>query len=147
MKKGGYFLSIIAILMIGTMAFAPKNVEVQTEWGEWTNTKCLKGVDYRAKKGKFQMSRRARAWEFQFKNRYNATIYFNYKAISVLKKDKMKSARTSKNRIEIAGNTETKIMSTYLKANKEILVDLVNIRFGNNDVGKNFYKCDKVKKK
>ena len=147
MKKGGYFLSIIMIFMIGTMAFTTNNVEVKEEWSEWTNTKCLKGIDYRAKKGRYQMSRRARKWEFQFKNRYNATIYFNYKAISILKKEKMRSARASKNRIEIAGNTETKVLSTYLKANKEIIVDLVKIRFGNNDVGKNYFKCDKVKNK
>ena len=147
MKKRGYFLSIIVVLLIGTMAFTSENVIAETEWTEWKKTKCLKGVDFRAKKGRYEMSRRARKWEFQFKNRYSATIYFNYKAISVLRKDKMRSARTSKSRIEIAGNADSKVYSTYLKANKEIVVDLVKIRFGKNDVGKNYYKCDKIKKK
>ena len=147
MKKRGYFLSIIIVLMIGTMAFTSKNVEVKQEWSEWKKTACLKGVDFRAKKGRYEMSRRARKWEFQFNNRYNATIHFNYKAISILRKDKMRSARTSKNRIVIEGNSESKVFSTYLKANKDIIVDLVKIRFGKNDVGKNFYKCDNVKKK
>ena len=143
MKKRGYFLSIIALLMIGTMAFTTNNVEEQTEWSEWTKTECLKGVDFRVKKGRYEMSRRARKWEFQFNNRYNATIYFNYKAISILRKDKMRSARASKNRVLIKGNSESKIMSTYLKANKDIIVDLIKIRFGNKDIGKNYYKCDK----
>jgi len=143
MKKRGCFLSIIALLLIGTMAFTSENVIVEEEWTEWKNTKCLKGVDFRAKKGRYEMSRRARKWEFQFRNRYNATIYFNYKAISVLRKDKMRSARTSKSRIEITGNSDSKVFATYLKANKEIVVDLVKIRFGKNDVGKNYYKCDK----
>ena len=143
MKKRGYFLSIIVVLLIGTMAFTSENVLAETEWTEWKKTECLKGVDFRAKKGRYEMSRRARKWEFQFRNRYNATIYFNYKAISILRKDKMRSARTSKSRIEIAGNAESKVFSTYLKANKEIVVDLVKIRFGKNDAGKNYYKCDK----
>ena len=147
MKKWGYFLSIIGVMMIGTMAFTSTNVEVQAEWSDWKKTECLKGVDFRVKKGRYEMSRRARKWEFQFNNRYSATIYFNYKAISVLQKDKMRSARASRNRIEIGGNLESKVMSTYLKANKDIIVDLIKIRFGKNDVGKNFYKCDKVKKK
>ena len=142
MKRRGYFLSIIMLLIIGTMAFTLKPVEEQTEWTTWKKTKCLKGVDYRAKKGGYKMSRRARQWEFQFRNRYNATIYFNYKALSILQKDKLRSARVSKNRIVIEGNTDGKVISTYLKANKEIFVDLVKIRFGNNDVGKNYYKCD-----
>ena len=146
MKKGGYFLSMIILVMIGTMAFTTTTVKAQNEWSEWTKTTCLKGVDFRTKKGRYEMSRRARKWEFQFKNRYNATIYFNYKALSILQKDKMRSARTSKNRVQIEGNSESKSMSTYLKANKEIIVDLVKIRFGNNDVGKNYYKCDKIKK-
>lgn len=145
MKKRGYFLSIIVVLLIGTMAFTSENVLAETEWTEWKKTNCLKGVDFRAKKGRYEMSRRARKWEFQFKNRYSATIYFNYKAISVLRIDKMRSARTSKSRIEIAGNAESKVYATYLKANKEIVVDLVKIRFGKNDVGKNYYKCDKKK--
>lgn len=147
MKKRGYFLSIIVVLLIGTMAFTSENVLAETEWTEWKKTECLKGVDFRAKKGRYEMSRRARKWEFQFKNRYNATIYFNYKAISILRKDKMRSARTSKSRIQIEGNLESKVFATYLKANKEIVVDLVKIRFGKNDVGKNYYKCDNVKNK
>jgi hypothetical protein len=147
MKKRGYFLSIVVVLMIGTVSFTSKNVEVKQEWSEWEKTTCLKGVDFRAKKGRYEMSRRARKWEFQFNNRYNATINFNYKAISILRKDKMKSARTSKNRVAIEGNTKSKVFSTYLKANKDIVIDLVKIRFGKNDIGKNFYKCDNIKKK
>ncbi|MBL4643546.1 MAG: hypothetical protein JKY44_08150 [Flavobacteriaceae bacterium] len=147
MKKRGYFLSIIVVLLIGTMAFTSENVLAEAEWTEWKKTECLKGVDFRAKKGRYEMSRRARKWEFQFRNRYNATIYFNYKAISILRKDKMRSARTSKSRIQIEGNLESKVFTTYLKANKEIVVDLVKIRFGKNDVGKNYYKCDNVKNK
>ncbi len=143
MKKRGYFLSVIMLLIIGTMGFTSKDVTPQREWSEWQKTACLKGVDFRAKKGKYEMSRRARKWEFQFRNRYNATIYFNYKALSILQKDKMRSARVSKNRITIEGNSESKVFSTYLKANKEIIVDLVKIRFGKNDVGKNYYICDK----
>jgi len=147
MKKKGYFLSIIIVLLVGTTAFTSENVIVEEEWTAWKKTNCLKGMDFKAKKGRYEMSRRARKWEFQFRNRYNATIYFNYKAASILKKDKMRSARTSKSRIEISGNSDSKIVSTYLKANKEIIVDLVKIRFGKNDVGKNFYKCDKINKK
>jgi len=145
MKKRGIFLSIVMFIMIGSMAFTSSNVS-QNTWSEWRNTKCLAGVSYKVKMGKYEMSRRARKWEIQFKNRYNATIHFNYKAISSSKISKFRTARKSRNRITLVGDgTETKILSTYVNANKELVVDAVNIRFGKEDIGKNYYKCDKPK--
>jgi len=146
MKKWGYFLSIIMFIMIGSTAFTQKDSENQNEWSEWKQTKCLKGIDYRVKMGKYEMSRRARKWELQFKNRYNATIHFNYKAISTAQIKDFNRARTSRNRIHLDGNSgETKVFSTFLKANKDIVVDIVKIRFGQKDIGKNYYKCDQKK--
>lgn len=126
------------------MAFT-NNFESQNEWSEWKNTKCLKGISYKVKMGKYDMSRRARKWEFQFKNRYNATIYFNFKAISAAQIKKIKSARESRNRVVLEGGAETKVLSTYAKANKELFIGIVKIRFGKEDAGKNYYKCDKTK--
>lgn len=143
MKKRGYFLSVVLLVVCINMAFTTYSSKEQNEWTEWQQTKCLKGIDYRVKMGKYEMSRRARKWEFQFKNRYNATVYFNFKAISKTQLSKFKSARTSRSRIQIDGNSKTKVLSSYIKANKELYVDIVKIRFGNNDVGKNYYKCDK----
>lgn len=142
MKKRGYFLSVILIVMIGIMAFKPTVKEHQNEWTEWKQTNCLKGIDFRVKKGKYEMSRRARKWEFQFKNRYNANVYFNFKAISSTQMSKFKSARTSRSRVQISGNSTTKVLSSFIKANNELYVDIVKIRFGKEDIGKNYYKCD-----
>ncbi|WKD86593.1 hypothetical protein KCTC32516_01969 [Polaribacter huanghezhanensis] len=145
MKKWGIFSSIIMFVMIGATAFTTTS-ESQSEWTQWQSTKCLKGINYRVKMDKYDMSRRARKWEIQFKNRYNATIYFNYKAISTAQIKKIRSARESRNRITLEGDgAETKALSTYVKANKELFVNITKIRFGKEDVGKNYYKCDKVK--
>ena len=147
MKKRGMFLSIIMLIMIVTMAFTSSD-KSQNTWGEWQNTKCLKGVSYKVKMGKYNMSRRARKWEIQFKNRYNAVINFNYKAISTAQIKNYSKARTSRNRIVLEGDGgESKVISTYVKANKELYVNIVKIRFGKKDVGKNYYKCDSAKKK
>ncbi|MDG1528319.1 MAG: hypothetical protein P8I51_02425 [Polaribacter sp.] len=94
------------------------------------------------------MSRRARKWEIQFKNRYNAVINFNYKAISTAQMKNYSRARVSKNRVVLEGDGgESKVLSTFVKANKELYVNIVKIRFGKKDVGKNYYKCDIEKKK
>ena len=151
MKKWGIFLSIIMFIMIGLTAFTNEVIE-QNTWGEWQNTKCLKGISYKVKMGKYEMSRRARKWEIQFKNRYEAKdsvkarIHFNYKALSTTQIKSIKSARVSRNRLSLEGyGAESKVLSTYVKANKELYVDIVKIRFGKKDVGKNYYKCDKPK--
>lgn len=145
MKKRGIFLSIIMFVMIGITAFTTAS-DSQSVWSDWQNTKCLKGISYKVKMGKYDMSRRARKWEIQFKNRYNANIHFNYKAISTAQIKNIRSARESRNRVVIEGEgTESKILSTYVKANKELFVDITKIRFGKEDIGKNYYKCDKVK--
>jgi hypothetical protein len=145
MKNRGIFLSIIMLIMIGSMAFT-NSFESQNTWSDWQNTKCLKGVSYKVKLGKYNMSRRARKWEIQFKNRYNAVVNFNYKAISTAQIKNYKKARTSKNRLALEGDGgESKILSTYVKANKALFVNIVKIRFGKKDVGKNYYKCDKSK--
>ncbi|MFN0729435.1 hypothetical protein [Polaribacter gochangensis] len=145
MKKRGIFLSIIMFVMIGVTAFTTTS-DNQSVWSDWQNTKCLRGISYKVKMGKYDMSRRARKWEIQFKNRYNANIYFNYKAISTAQIKNIRSARESRNRVVIEGEgTESKVLSTYVKANKELFVDITKIRFGKEDVGKNYYKCDKVK--
>ena len=81
MKNRITILSILTLVLISAMAFTT-STETQNTWSEWQNTKCLKGVSYKVKMGKYNMSRRARKWEIQFKNRYNAVINFNYKAIS-----------------------------------------------------------------
>lgn len=147
MKKRITYLSIIMLIMIGSMAFT-SSVEDQNTWSEWQNSKCLKGVSYKVKMGKYNMSRRARKWEIQFKNRYNAVINFNYKAISTAQMKNYSRARTSRNRIVLEGNGgESKVISTFVKANKDLYVNIVKIRFGKKDVGKNYYKCDIVKKK
>ena len=147
MKKRITYLSIIMLIMIGSMAFT-SSIESQNTWGEWQNTKCLKGVSYKVKMGKYNMSRRARKWEIQFKNRYNAVINFNYKAISTAQMKNYSRARVSKNRVVLEGDGgESKVLSTFVKANKELYVNIVKIRFGKKDVGKNYYKCDIEKKK
>ncbi len=146
MKKKGIFLSIIMLIMIGTMAFT-NSLESQNTWSEWQNTKCLKGVSYKVKMGKYNMSRRARKWEIKFKNRYNAVINFNYKAISTAQLKSYSKARTSRNRIVLDGDGgESKVISTFVKANKELYVNILKIRFGKKDVGKNYYNCDSQKK-
>ncbi|WP_347174991.1 hypothetical protein [Polaribacter uvawellassae] len=143
MKKRGIFLSIFMLIMIGSMAFT-NTTESQNTWSEWKNTKCLKGISFKVKMGKYEMSRRARKWEIQFKNRYNAKIYFNFKAISSTQIKNIRSARESRNRIILEGEgAESKVLTTYVKANKELFVDITKIRFGKEDVGKNYYKCDK----
>lgn len=145
MKNKGIFLSIIMLIMIGSMAFTNID-ESQSVWSEWQNTKCLKGISYKVKMGKYDMSRRARKWEIQFKNRYNATVYFNFKAISTAQIKNIKRARESRNRLVLEGDgAETKVLSTYAKANKDLHVDIVKTRFGKEDVGKYYYKCDKTK--
>lgn len=142
MKKRGIFLSIIMFIIIGATAFTT-TTESQNDWSDWKNTKCLRGISYKVKMGKYDMSRRARKWEIKFKNRYNATIYFNYKAISSAQIKNIKSARENRGRIILEGDgTETKVLSTYVKANKELFVNITKIRFGKEDVGKNYYKCD-----
>ncbi|MDG1528320.1 MAG: hypothetical protein P8I51_02430 [Polaribacter sp.] len=50
MKKRITYLSIIMLIMIGSMAFT-SSIESQNTWGEWQNTKCLKGVSYKVKMG------------------------------------------------------------------------------------------------
>lgn len=145
MKKRGIFLSIIMFIIIGATAFTT-TTESQNDWSDWKNTKCLRGIRYKVKMGKYDMSRRARKWEIKFKNRYNATIYFNYKAISSAQIKNIKSARENRGRIILEGDgTETKVLSTYVKANKELFVNITKIRFGKEDVGKNYYKCDAPK--
>ena len=145
MKNRITILSILTLVLISAMAFTT-STETQNSWSEWQNTKCLKGVSYKVKMGKYNMSRRARKWEIQFKNRYNAVINFNYKAISTAQMKNYSRARTSRNRIVLEGNGgESKVISTFVKANKELYVNILKIRFGKNDVGKNYYKCDKPK--
>ena len=145
MKNRITILSILTLVLISAMAFTT-STETQNTWSEWQNTKCLKGVSYKVKMGKYNMSRRARKWEIQFKNRYNAVINFNYKAISTAQMKNYSRARTSRNRIVLEGNGgESKVISTFVKANKELYVNILKIRFGKNDVGKNYYKCDKPK--
>lgn len=142
MKNKGIFLAVFAFVIIGLMAFTTTS-KTQNTWSDWRNTKCLKGVSYKVKMGKYNMSRRARKWEIQFKNRYNAVINFNYKAMSTAQIKNYSRARTSRNRIVLEGNGgASKVISTFVKANKDLHVDIVKIRFGKNDVGKNYYKCD-----
>lgn len=143
MKKGGYFLSIVMVVMIGTMAFTTKNVEVQTEWSEWTKTACAKGLDYRVKKGSYDMSRRARKWQIQFKSRYGSKMHFSFKLMSVLRKSDARRMRAFKTRMHLEPNASSKELQSFVKANKEIYVHIDKIRFGKEDKGKNFYPCKK----
>jgi hypothetical protein len=143
MKKGGYFLSIIIVLMIGTMAFTSKNVEVKGDWSEWQITECAKGLDYRVKKGSYDMTRRARKWHVQFKSRYSLTIHYNYKAVSIKRKKDVRKIRTNNPRLHLEANKESREFLMYVKANKEIYMHIDKIRFGKMDKGKNFYPCNK----
>ncbi len=147
MKKGGFFLSIIMIVMIGTVAFTSKDVKVQSDWSEWQKTKCSKGLDYRVKKGSYDMSRRARKWRVQFKSRYSLTMHYNYKAVSIKRIKDVRRIRSNNPRLHLEANKESKELVLYVKANKEIYMHVDKVRFGNVDKGKNFYPCDAKKKK
>lgn len=146
MKNRGYFLSIIILIIIGAMGFTLKPTDDQNEWSDWQKTVCSKGLDYRVKKGGYDMSRRARKWHLQFKSRYSLTMHFNYKAISMKRIKDVRKIRANNPRMHLGANKESKEFALFVKANKEVYVHVDKVRFGKMDKGKNFYPCDGKKK-
>jgi len=147
MKNRGYFLSVIMLIMIGTMGFTLNPVESQNEWSEWQKTTCAKGLDYRTKIGRYDMTRRARKWQIQFKSRYSLTMHYNYKVMSINRKKDARKIRANNPRLHLEANIESKEFALYVKANKEIYMHIDKVRFGDMDKGNNFYPCDEKKKK
>ncbi|TVZ55048.1 hypothetical protein OD91_0289 [Lutibacter sp. Hel_I_33_5] len=109
-------------------------------WGKWKKTSCLKGLDYRIKKGVYNKESKAYRWKIQFRNRYAKPLHINYSAVPKSKSTSKKYIATD--RIHIKSNHA--IYSTYydLKEKRSISIIIDKVRVGVKDSGK-FYKCSK----
>lgn len=106
-----------------------------TEWGEWMNDDCFKGIDYRVRKGEYNSYAGKWNWYVQFRNRYQAPVHFNYIV------SEPGTRPDPDHRTHMDGNciSDTKLFLLYNSSLVHVRVGY--IRFGNSDSG-NYASCD-----
>jgi len=110
--------------------------DLPSEWGEWMNDDCFKGIDYRVQKGEYNSYAGKWNWYVQFRNRYQATVHYNYIV------SEPGTRPDPDHRDEMAENSmsDTKLILLYNSARVHVRVGY--IRFGNSYSG-NYATCYK----
>lgn len=106
-----------------------------SDWGQWRNVSCYKGIDFRTKRGDYNSYARKWNWYVQFRNRYYEKINFNY-IISEPDETENPDHRTH---IEAEDTGDSKLALLSSSGGCHVTVGMV--RFGENDTG-TYSRCD-----
>jgi hypothetical protein len=131
------FLLILGALIPGVKSSIDRipTTEKKSDWGEWINDDCFKGIDYRVKKGDYNSYSRQWYWYMQIRNRYHDEINISY-TISEPGAINEPDHRTSVSAQDIS---ETKVALLNSSVNCHVRVGY--LRFGDSDSG-SYYSCD-----
>jgi hypothetical protein len=109
---------------------------LQHEFGAWRTTSCFRGLDYCVKRTEYNEYSRKYEWHVKFKNRYVENITIN----CVLAASDV-SAATTTDRVTVRAGEETTLWFLVPDANS-VNVFIDKARFGNDDWGTPYAKCD-----
>lgn len=107
----------------------------QSDWGEWINDDCFKGIDYRVKKGDYNSYAGKWHWFVQFRNRYNNRISYNYS----ISEPGIKTEPDHRDHISSGSLSNSKI--ALIQDPNRCHVRVGYIRFGDDDSG-SYVQCD-----
>lgn len=129
-------LSVFAFLLCSTTIIA------QNSWGSWRTTDCLKGLDFRVKRGDYNKYAKKYKWFIEYKNRYRDNIHFSTIAVSPDRRSEIRSSGKTTNRLHADGNGGTVQTYFLIDASSSIYVHINRIRINEKDYGVDYYDCD-----
>ena len=106
-----------------------------SDWGEWTNSDCFKGVDYRAKRGDYNSYANKWHWDVQFRNRYNNQLNYSYAV------GEPGTLPEPDHRDHISAGDISDTKGFLLNSSKACRIRVGYVRFGNDDSG-SYHECD-----
>lgn len=134
MKK--HHLLALTGLLLFTLSFTPViHHSTASDWGEWINDDCFKGIDFRVKKGEYNSYAKKWYWYVQFRNRYNNQVNYSY---SVSEPGTMTNPD---HRDRMGSNNISDSKGFLMYSGDKIHVRVGYIRFGDNDSGE-YARCD-----
>jgi len=126
---------IFSIFIISIYAFSNPDY-TYSDWSEWQNSSCYKGLDFRTRRFDTRQADGTYEWQVQFRDRYYQKISFDH----TLSEPNVKKETTD--RMTVSTMSESSTNYFYLYSTKTCTVWINNVRFGNDDWGSSYYKCD-----
>lgn len=112
-----------------------KTPEINSDWGEWINVSCYKGIDFRTKKGDYNSYARKWLYSIQFRNRYYKRVSFNYSV------NEPGEDNTPDHRKHIDASEASDVTGTLLYSANGCRILINKVRFGDDYEG-DFVSCD-----
>lgn len=122
--------------------FFISNACAQSNWSPWRQTDCLKGLDFRVKRGEYNEFAKKYHWDVEFRNRYNDNIHFNCIAVEPSRKSEIRSSERTSDRLHADANGGTNTAWFLINSSSEIYVHVNRIRISDKDSGEDYYDCD-----
>ncbi len=124
------------------MILVSTDMHAQGDWGDWQQTDCLNGLEFRVKRLEYNQYAKKYKWAIQFRNLYNENIHFNCVAVEPERESEINASGKATDRVHVSANNENGHAWFLVDSPNSVYVYLNRIRIGSNDYG-DYYDCDK----
>lgn len=134
----------ISLLTSSTIISNEQNIKTsQSSWGNWKQTDCLLGLDFRVKRAEYNSYAKKYKWIIEFRNRYKQNIHFSCKAVKPSQRAEIRRTGKTTDRKHVGANGGLGKVWFLVNAPSEIYIHVNKIRISEKDWGTDYYNCDK----